>query len=346
MTPRERVLAAIRREEVDEIPWIEGIVGNGIATAVCGEEINVDWSVAPDGFPTCAGEVLAEEQKKVNRALNKANLQFSAFAPIFCHKMEKADDGSPVLVGDGKIKTRRDFEELFRLPSPTDSNFVENARAFIARKDDYCACACVRLGIGATLLSMGIEAFSYAMADEPQLILDVHDAYADWTASVVPVLEEVGFDVIWAFDDVAFNSGPVFNPQFYREHILPKERRVVEGFTRPLIAHSDGDMTPLLEDWLDLGQQAIHPLQPDVMDIEDVKNTYGDRVALVGNIFMSDLVHKTPEEIDRQVRRRIEVVGAGGGYILSSSNSLTDDMKPENVLAMRDALARYGRRAG
>ena len=189
--------------------------------------------------------------------------------------------------------------------------FVANAREFIAHKEDYCACACVRLGIGATLLSMGIEAFSYAMADDPQLIADVHDAYADWTAAVVPVLEEIGFDVIWAFDDVAFNSGPMFSPAFYREHILPKEKAVAATFTRPLITHSDGNMTPLLDAWLELGQQAIHPIQPDVMDIDCVKRQYGRRVALVGNIFMSDLVHKHARRdrgpgprADRDDRRR------------------------------------------
>lgn len=341
MTPRERVLTALKRGEPDRLPWIEGIVNNGIASAVCGEPINVDWSVAPDGFPTMSGEALAEEQKKVNRVLEKANLQFSAFAPIFAHKMEKADDGSPVLVGDGMIKTREDFDRLFRLPSPSDADFVQNARRFIAHKEDYCACACIRLGIGATLLSMGIEAFSYAMADDPQLIVDVHDAYADWTAQVVPLMEDVGFDVIWAFDDVAFNSGPVFSPAFYTEHILPKEKQVAATFSKPFISHSDGDMTPLLEAWLELGQDAIHPVQPDVMDIARVKRTYGDRVAIVGNIFMNDLVHRTPEEIDAQVRDRIAQVGRSG-YILSSSNSLTDDMKPENVLAMRDAIQKYG----
>ena len=344
MTPCERVLAALRHGEVDEIPWIEGITGNGIAGAVCGEPIRVEWAVAPDGFPTMSGEQLAEEQKKTNRVLGKANLQFSAFAPVFCQRMKPAEDGSPVLVGDGLIKTRRDFDQTFRLPSPTDAGFVAKAREFVAHKDEYCACACIRLGIGVTLLSMGIEAFSYAMADDPQLIVDIHDAYADWTAAVVPVLEEIGFDVIWAFDDVAFNAGPMFNPAFYRTHILPKEKAVAARFTRPLITHSDGNMTPLLDDWLQLGQQAIHPIQPDVMDIDWVKQKYGRRVALVGNIFMSDLVRKTPAEIDAQVRRRIESIGAGGGYIISSSNSLTDDMKPENVLAMRDAIRKYGQR--
>ena len=342
MTPRERVLAALRHQEVDQVPWIEGIVGNGIASAVCGEPIHVEWSVAPSGFLSMPGDQLAEEQKKVNRALGKANLQFTAFAPIFCHRIQKADDGSPVLVGDGRLKTRADFDAIFGLPSPTDDEFVYNARKFIAHKSEYCACACVRLGIGATLLSMGIEAFSYAMVDDLQLILDVHDAYADWTARVVPILEDIGFDVIWAFDDVAFNSGPVFNPEFYKKHLLPKEKEVAATFSKPLITHSDGNMTPLLDAWLELGQQAIHPIQPDVMDINMVKEEYGNRVAIVGNIFMSDLVHKQPADIEMQVRERIERIGAAGGYIVSSSNSLTDDMKLENVLAIRDAIGKYG----
>lgn len=346
MTSRERVLTALKRQIPDRVPWMEGIVENGIASAVCGEPIDMDWSVAPDGFPQQAGATLAEEQKKVNRVWGKDNINFSAFAPIFAHKMQRSEDGSPVLVGDGRIHSREDFARIFRLPSPEDRSFVANAREFIAHKEDYCAVACIRLGIGATLLSMGLEAFSYAMVDDLPLILKVHEAYADWTRQVVPVLEEVGFDVLWAFDDVAFNSGPIFHPEFYRRYILPKEREVVATFSLPLITHSDGNMTPLLEAWLELGQAAIHPLQPDVIDIYQVKQQYGDRVCLVGNIFMEDLVHRQPLEIEQQVRDRIEKIGAGGGYILSSSNSLTDNMKPENIWAMSQALQRYGWHAG
>jgi len=342
MTSRERVLAALRREPVDRIPWMEGIVENGIASAVCGEPINVDWSVAPDGFPRQSGAELAEEQKKVNRALGKDNINFSAFAPVFAHKMKKSDDGGPVIVGDGMIRTRADFDSVFRLPPPHDRGFIAKAREFVANKDDYCAVACVRLGIGSTLLSMGVESFSYAMADDPQLVRDIHDAYADWTREVVAALQGVGFDVIWAFDDVAFNSGPMFSPAFYVSHILPREREVAATSKLPLITHSDGDMTPLLDAWLRLGQAAIHPIQPDVMDIRAVKKKHGHRLCLVGNVFMDDLARGRPEDIKAQVRDLIETVGAGGGYIVSSSNSLTDNMRPENVLAMADAIRQYG----
>jgi len=163
--PCKRMLAALRREPVDRVPRIEGIVRNDIASAVCRERIDVNWSVAPEGFPRQRGIELAEEQKKVNRILGKDNIQFSAFAPIFAHRTPPAADGSPVMIGDGMIRTRADFERRFRLPFPEDA-FVENARAFIAHEENYCACSCVRLGIGAALLSMGIEAFSYAMADD------------------------------------------------------------------------------------------------------------------------------------------------------------------------------------
>ena len=341
MTPRQRVLTALKREVPDRVPWMEGIVENGIASAVCGEPINVDWSVAPDGFPTMSGAQLAEEQKKVNRVFGKDNINFCCFAPIFAHKMEKAPD-SPVIVGDGMIRSRADFDRTFKLPRVDDPILVDNAREFIAHKEDYCAVAAVRLGIGATLLSMGIEGFSYAAADDVDLIRMVHGGYADWTRRVVPVIEEIGFDAIWAFDDVAFNSGPVFSPEFYTSEILPVEKKVAAACTVPLITHSDGDMAPLLDRWLELGQAAIHPLQTDVMDIFEVKARYGDRVCIIGNVFMDDLVHKGPADIDARVRDLIDRVGAGGGYIISSSNSLTDNMRPENVRAMIDAPREYG----
>jgi len=341
LSPRERVLTALRREVPDRVPWMEGIVGNGIASAVCGGPIHVDWSVAPDGFPKAPGAQLASEQKKVNRVFGKDNINFCAFAPIFAYKMEKAAN-SPVIVGDGMIRSKEDYHKVFKLPPVDTPSFIANAKEFVAHKGEYCAVAAVRLGIGATLLSMGIEGFSYAMADDPELIRLVHGGYADWTRRIMPLLGEIGFDSVWAFDDVAFNNGPVFSPAFYEKEILPIEQKVAAACPLPLITHSDGNMTPLLDLWLRLGQAAIHPIQPDVMDIEEVKAKYGRRVAIVGNIFMDDLVHQTPADIEAQVRSRIERIGAGGGYIISSSNSLTDDMKPENVRAMISAIDHYG----
>jgi hypothetical protein len=338
MTSRERVLAALRREIPDRVPWIEGIVSDELATRLCGERIEVNWDIAPDGTPVTSGAFLAEQQKKVCRTLGKDNINYPAFAPVYAGRTSLQ---GVVVVGEGLIHTRDDLAQM-QFPDMDAPGFLDSAREFVAHKDDFCAIACLRLGIGATLMSMGLKAFSYAMADDRELIIEILERYADWTIRLAPRLAEIGFDCFWAFDDVAFNNGPMFSPSFYRDTILPIQQPAAAALELPLIAHSDGDMTPILDDWLQLGQAAIHPIQPDVMDISAVKARYGDRLCVVGNIFMDDLVHKTPEAITAQVRDRIERIGAGGGYIISSSNSLTADMQDENVRAMAAAIAEFG----
>jgi uroporphyrinogen decarboxylase len=339
MISRERVLAALRRELPDRVPWMEGIVDDSLATKLVGEPIVTNWDIAPDGTPVASGAELAEMQKKVCRALGKDNLNWNAFAPIYAGRTHTE---GVVVVGEGLIHTRDDLPKM-QFPDLDAPGFLDEAREFIAAKEDFCAVACVRLGIGATLMSMGLQAFSYATADDPELIVEIMRRYAEWTIKLAPRLAELGFDIFWAFDDVAFNSGPMFSPQFFRDVVLPVQQEAAAALPLPLITHSDGDMTPLLDDWLELGQQAIHPIQPDVMDIGEVKAQYGDRVCLVGNIFMDDLVHETPADIAAQVRDRTETIGQGGGYIISSSNSLTADMKVENVRAMAEAIEEYGR---
>ena len=74
-----------------------------------------------------------------------------------------------------------------------------------------------------------------------------------------------------------------------------------------------------------------------------MKRLYGDRLCLVGNIDLHyTLTQGTPEEVDAEVKQRIEVVGKGGGYMISSANSITSYCKVENVRAMIAAIRKYG----
>ncbi len=338
MTSRERVLTALRRQTPDRVPWMEGIVDDTLASRLCGETIEVNWDIAPDGTPVRSGAELAQMQKKVCRALGKDNINWNAFAPVYAGRTSMQ---GVVIVGEGLVHTRDDLSTM-QFPDIDAPGFLDGAREFIANREDFCAVAAIRLGIGATIMTMGLQAFSYAMVDDPDLIVEIMQMYADWTIRLAPRLAEIDFDIFWAFDDVAFNSGPMFSPDFFRDTVLPVQQRAADACELPLITHSDGDMAPLMDDWLTLGQQGIHPIQPDVMDINRVKADYGDRVCIVGNIFMDDLVHREPADITAQVRERIQTIGAGGGYIISSSNSLTADMKVENVRAMAEAIEQFG----
>ena len=336
--PRERVLAALQHREPDAVPWIEGIVEDGIAAKIVGEPISVNWDIAPTGAPVMSGARLAEEQKKVCRAFGKDNLMYNAFAPIFAERMVGPDGRT--MIGRGLIATEADLP-LLQFPDPTSDAYYEPAREFLAHRGEFAACGAIRLGIGATLYSMGVESFTYALADNPAFAEEVLQRYIDWNAVVMQRLEELGFDYLWAFDDFAADSGPLVSPRAYREVVLPRLKRAAAAISVPWIAHSDGRIDPLLEDWVSLGMNAIHPIQPDVMDIDGVKRRVGHKVALVGNVDMGLMATGTPAEVADLVRHRIQTLAPGGGYLISSSNSITDYLKEENVRAMRDAVATY-----
>jgi uroporphyrinogen decarboxylase len=79
------------------------------------------------------------------------------------------------------------------------------------------------------------------------------------------------------------------------------------------------------------------------MDIKTIKDEYGDRICVMGNVDLVLLGRGTPEEVDSEVRELIRTVGPGGGYIITSGNSLASYLKPENVLSMAEAVKKYGR---
>ena len=194
-------------------------------------------------------------------------------------------------------------------------------------------------------MSMGLEGFSYALYDHPGLVEAILDRYTDWTAQVVERLPEVGVDLVWSLDDVAYKTGPMLSPQVLREIFLPRLKKVADAIHAtglPWIFHSDGNLMPILDDLLTLGMNGLHPIEPGAVDINEVKRRYGHRLCLVGNIDLHyTLTLGTPAEVEAEVRERIEQVGRGGGYIISSANTITSYCKLENVLAMREAIDRY-----
>jgi len=323
MNPRERVLTALRREQADRVPWIESGVDPPMERALLGKD-----------------SYLPEE---INELLGLDNLIAQFVPPLFVDYEEH--DGI-AFVAHPQIRTRADLDKV-DLPSAESLGLFREAETLARRNQGkYAVAAKMRMGVSPTLLSMGLDNFSYALVDDPGLVDTVVGRFADWTISILPSLPELGMDYIWTFDDMAYRSGPMFSPRILRQVFMPHMRRVAEAIRAtglPWIFHSDGDLVPFLEDLLGLGMQGMHPFEPGPMDIEAMKEHIGDRVALAGNIDLHyTLTMGTPEEVDAEVKRRIEVVGKGGGYLISSANSITSYCKVENVLAMRDAIRKYG----
>ena len=216
------------------------------------------------------------------------------------------------------------------------------AERFVAGKGERAAFFVTRIGIFPTTLSMGWETFSLALYDNRPFVEAVLDRYCDWMVVVAERVCRMGFDVFVSTDDMAFNSAPFFSPQVFRDLVLPRYRRVAEGITIPWVIHSDGNVLPLVDDLLTLGIAGLHPLEKGAMDPAAMKRDYGDRLCLLGNVDLNLLGMGTPNDVDAEVRGLIRDVGPGGGYIVTSGNSLASYVLPENALALSAAVRRYG----
>ena len=190
--------------------------------------------------------------------------------------------------------------------------------------------------------------FLHAMASEPQLI----DRYMEVTTEgIIPVLRaqlDLGVDGICGANDWCYNKGPMMSPRMFRRFLAPHLKRIVDECHRhdvPFVKHLDGNTKlhlPILVD--EVGIDAYHSIEPSAgMDIGWVKQEFGDRLTVIGNIDCGDvMVNGTPEMIREQVREIIRVASPGGGHIFATSNAMTDSTPLENMWAMFQAVEEFG----
>jgi uroporphyrinogen decarboxylase len=332
MTSRERVLCALRGETPDRVPYCELGVDDAIAARLLAGTVWEDRA-RRESQPV-------EAEKTLSRALGRDIILHSLRPPVAADR--HTGEGDVQFYGDGWIKSRAGLGRL-QLPDAASDALYAPAREFIAKGDDFAMCASCRLGISPAYLSMGQEFFSLALYDEPDLVDEVLSRYASWCAEVMKRACAMGFDFVWTADDIAFKNGLMLSPKMFRERILPHMRRVAECITIPWIFHSDGNLSAVLDDLVDLGIAGLHPVEPAAMDIRALKRRYGKRLCLVGNVDVHTLGAGTPEQVEAEVAGLLRDVAPGGGYMLSSGNSLASYCRIENIRAMAAALQRSGR---
>ena len=335
MTSRERVLAALRREEPDRVPYCELAIDRVLAQQILG------WGESDDQAANLeANAYTIEEARMVAEFLKFDNLSYCLRAPVYAHKI--SGQAGRLFYGEGMIQTEADLS-LLELPDPYADELYAEAERFVTQKGDYAAWFVTRLGIFPTILSMGFENFSLSIYENRSFVEEVLDRYVDWMVVLADRMCRLDFDVFVTTDDMAFNTAPFFSPEVFRELVLPRYRKVAEKITLPWIIHSDGNILPFLDDMLDLGIAGLHPLEKGAMDIRDMKQRYGDRLCLLGNVDLNLLGIGTLEEVENEVSGLIRDIGPGGGYVVTSGNSLAGYLRPENVVRLSESVQKYGR---
>lgn len=334
MLPRERVLQALALKEPDRVPWFELEVEQIIFDKI------LDRPHKPVEEPLGLYNRDVEEEKAFSRRIGRDTILYSLRPPVFCD-FHKGED-CIIYYGKGHIQNRDDLKKMV-FPDLEDKSFFKPAQEFVRHKDEFAALATTRLGFAATYLSIGMMEFFTLLHEDLDFVIDVLDRYTQWLSRVMEIATNIGFDMVSASDDMAMKSGPMISPQMIADYFIPRMQKVADAIHIPWITHSDGNMLPMMDIWLKLGQKGIHPIEPDAMDIRKVKEEYGSKICICGNVDVTLLSTGTPDQIDETVRGLIRDLAPGGGYMLSSGNSIPSYANVENVLAMGRALEKYGR---
>jgi len=164
------------------------------------------------------------------------------------------------------------------------------------------------------------------------------------------MLDEVGdlTDVVYKADDLATQTGPMMAMETYRKLVKPVHRKAIELIKSKTDAkvfyHCCGAARLLIPELIDIGVDILNPIQVSATDMNPVelKREFGKDLTLWGGIDAHRVMpFGTPDDVRAEVRRRIEEMGKGGGYVLGTVHNIQPDVPPENVCAMYDAALEY-----
>jgi len=163
-------------------------------------------------------------------------------------------------------------------------------------------------------------------------------------------LEEVGdyIDMIFIADDLATQENLLFSPSLYREMIKPYQKEYFNIKNKKglkLLYHCCGNVYPLLDDLIEIGVDAINPVQISAkgMDPIKLKKNFGDKISFWGGIDTQTVLNtKDIEFLVNAIKNIIEVFAPGGGFILSSVHNIQNDVPVENIKTLADSTIILG----
>lgn len=236
------------------------------------------------------------------------------------------------------------------LPDPLEEGRLESLREMVKRfKGRKAIVFAVWSSFIYPSFLRGFEHYLMDFFDNPEFVLEINERFSRNYEKQIYAAAAIGADCIMESEDFCGKTGPFMSLSHFKEFCMPGLKIVSKAAKHAglkFIKHSDGYVWPLLDCLIgELQADAYHPSEPVAgMDIRKVKEVYGDRTCVIGNIDCSHLLpFGTEKEIEDAVRQCVEENKPGGGYILSSSNCVHAAIPLKNLLAMIRAGRTYGK---
>jgi uroporphyrinogen-III decarboxylase len=241
------------------------------------------------------------------------------------------------------------WREQVKIPDVSDQDWNSIAGA-VARvdRDTTLVQGFVHMGLfERSYLLLGMEAALVNYLLEPALMYELLGALADYKIAVITRFHEVAqLDMVWYGDDWGTQDRLFVSPETWRRVIKPHTQRIYDCMKMRGILinqHSCGKIEAIFDDMVAMGADMWNPCQP-CNDLARLKREYGNRIAFFGGLdsqFVLARPGATSEDVRAEVRRRIDEMAVGGGYIAAPSHDVP--YKPELLRAMQEEIYTYGR---
>ena len=247
----------------------------------------------------------------------------------------------------GPITTWAEFESY---PWPDPATVSTRALAWYESNlpEDMCVVGSGGFAHFAEYLTwlMGYETLCYALYDQRDLVRAISERLvALFRVVLAKMLQFERVKIVWGSDDMGFKTGTLISPDDLREFVLPGHKLMAEmshSAGRPYLLHSCGNLRSIMEDLLsDVRIDALHSFEDTIVTVTEMKQQYGNRVALLGGIDVDFLCRASEEQVRARVRSTLDACLAGGGYCLGTGNSVANYIPLGNYLAMLDEGRRY-----
>ncbi len=380
LSPRERVLAAINHEEPDRVPIIIGVSNaTGIKMKPYREIKKIVHVTAPDKYLYQWPELgTAQVDERIMRRLRsdvrgvtdlepKHILQANRQRPPHSNYIDSWGSGAIEIAPDEwfpgvhpllDATTVEEVENYSAWPDMTDPSRVAHVAGVarkLAKENEYAILATPWLlfPFERAYAMQGLENFLLNMGLHPDFAVALLKKNAEQCKALMgPFLDQLGpnVDIIKIGDDLGTQESLMISPKMYREMLKPIHadfiRFIKERTHAKVFFHTDGDVEPLIEDFIEIGVDILNPIQTSagrMSDLKSLKEKYGDRIVFCGAVDTHRLLpFGTAEEVRQEVKRIIQTLGPGGGFMLGAVHTIMDDVPAENVLAMVDAVEEFG----
>jgi uroporphyrinogen decarboxylase len=200
---------------------------------------------------------------------------------------------------------------------------------------------------------MGMENFLMSLAADEKfadaVMSKIMDIYVESCNRYLDLLGQY-IQVFIYWNDIAGQNGPLISPDTYRRMIKPKDKKLVDAVRRKTEAkifyHCCGACHDFIPDLIEIGVDILNPVQVAARDMDtwQLKKEFGKDISFWGGGVDTQriLPYGTPQQVRDEVKRRIDDLAPGGGFVFATVHNIQNDVSPENIMTMVETLREYG----